>query len=391
MKVGKRMTGRFQARFFVGAALLFAACDTNTSEPQDMMSPDMMPAPDMAAVDPGGPTSCQGPAFTENVSACTPGANDYRPRVNMSMNDTWAACITDDNMIHFLSGMTPSSAARTAAFDSMGVRLWKNPKPLTADDFLNARNDYSVTNGLGSRVARRQDVHFTELPNGNKLGCSDPAIAPSFPERCYGPNVLKPIVDDAFAQGLVGNQPRLQAARMEAALLWFFYLSTLSEIWTSSFDNINDVDSSLAYYNAAQSRATPQGLGKYIQALGPETYDRGFDATLASRCWRDLDKVLPAANTTLYNQALAQNDKALLRGMALILRDRFGQLSCSTGVQQQANLEFVKLMGGFMDRAVRAMDATKADALKVQYTAASAAQVDVAKSQQLLDSLFPCP
>jgi hypothetical protein len=77
--------------------------------------------------------------------------------------------------------------------------------------------------------------------------------------------------------------------------------------------------------------------------------------------------------------------------MALILRDRFGQLSCSTGVQQQANLEFVKLMGGFMDRAVRAIDATKADALKAQYTAASAAQVDVAKSQQLLDSLFPCP
>ena len=52
MKVGKRMTGRFQARFFVGAALLFAACDTTTSEPLDMM-----PAPDMAAVDPGGPTS----------------------------------------------------------------------------------------------------------------------------------------------------------------------------------------------------------------------------------------------------------------------------------------------------------------------------------------------
>lgn len=347
--------------------------------------------PNLVTTDPGAVVRCQGPAFTENVSACMPAATDYQPRVNMSKNDSWAACITDDNMIHFIDGQPPASAARAAAFDGIALKLWKNANPITPQDFLDARNAYSIDNGLGSRVARRQDVHYPEIAGASKLLCSDPVVAQMYPTRCYGPAFLKPIIDDAFVQGIGSNAPRVQAARLEAALLWFFYLSELSEIWTSSFDDITDTDATLGYFNGAQPRAMPAGLGKYIQSLGQETYDRGFDATLATRCWHDLDKGLPTANATLYNQALAQNDKALLRGLALILRDRFGQLGCSTGVQQQANLEFVKLMGGFMDRAVRAMDATKADALKAQYNAASAAQVDVAKSQQLLDSLFPCP
>jgi hypothetical protein len=54
-------------------------------------------------------------------------------------------------------------------------------------------------------------------------------------------------------------------------------------------------------------------------------------------------------------------------------------------------MAFVGVLGPFLDRAARAIDPAKADALKAQYTAATPAQVDVAQAQQLLDQLFSCP
>lgn len=362
-------------------ALGLAACGSSTSNtPMGNMTDDT-----------GGATRCQGPSFTENVTSCTPAANDYRPRVNMSMGDTWPACVSDNGSFPFIGGSAPASAARTAAFEAISARLWNNSNPLTTDDFLNARNDYSVMEGIGSRVARRQDVHYPEIPGDDKFACADLTVAAKYPNRCFGPAQLKPIIDDAFQKGLMGQSARVQAARLEASLLWFFYLSILSEIWTSSFDDIVDVDASYGYWNGAQPRDMPMGLGKIVRSLGQETYDRGMDAVYATRCWRDIDKALPYTNAMYYNLAQQQNDKAMTRGMALILRDRFGQLGCSTGAQQQANLEFVRLMGGFLDRAARAIDATKADQLKTQWSAQSAAGVNVATAQQLIDQLFPCP
>lgn len=363
------------------AALFLAACGNDSGNTNTGTKTD----------DVGGPTRCQGPAFTENVSSCAPGTNDYRPRVNMSAMDTWPMCVADSGTWPFVEGSAPAAASRTQAFETMAGRLWNNANALTTDDFLNARNDYSVMEGIGSRVARRQDVHYPELSGPDKFACSDLTVAMMNPDRCYGPGRLKPIIDDAFQQGLAGTKARVQAARLEAALLWFFYLSQLSEIWTSSFDDIADTDATFGYFNGAQPRANPLGLGKVIKSIGQETYDRGFDGVAAVRCWRDIDKALPATNMTLYQQAAAQNDKAMTRGMALILRDRFGQLSCSSGDQKEANFTFVKLMGGFLDRAARAADATKADQLKAQWNAQDASGVNVATAQQLLDQLFPCP
>ena len=362
-------------------ALGLAACGDSTmnTTPMGNMTDDT-----------GGATRCQGPSFTENVTSCMPAASDYRPRVNMSMGDTWPTCVTDNGSFPFIGGSAPASASRTAAFESIAARLWNNSNALTTDDFLKARDDYSVMEGIGSRVARRQDVRYPELA-GDKFACADLAVAAKYPNRCFGPAQLKPIIDDAFQKGLMGQSARIQAARLEASLLWFFYLSILSEIWTSSFDDIVDVDASYGYWNGAQPRDMPMGLGKIVRSLGQETYDRGMDAVYSTRCWRDIDKALPYTNTMYFNLAQQQNDKAMTRGMALILRDRFGQLGCSTGAQQQANLEFVRLMGGFLDRAARAIDATKADQLKAQWSAQSAASVNVATAQQLLDQLFPCP
>jgi hypothetical protein len=185
---------------------------------------------------------------------------------------------------------------------------------------------------------------------------------------------------------------RIQAARIEAALLWFMYLSTLSEVWTCSFDDIEDCDSMWAYLNGARPREAPIGLGKYIKDLGPMTYDRTFDGVLAVSCWREVDPAMPAMNQNLYQLAVEQTDKAALRGLALILRDRIGQLGCSTGEQQLANLAFVNVLGGFMDRAlIRASDPTRSDALAAQLSAATPAEVDIAKAQGLIDELFRCP
>jgi hypothetical protein len=49
------------------------------------------------------------------------------------------------------------------------------------------------------------------------------------------------------------------------------------------------------------------------------------------------------------------------------------------------------VLGGFIDHAARTVDAGKADALKAQWSAASAAQVDVQAAEAALDALFPCP
>jgi hypothetical protein len=67
-------------------------------------------------------------------------------------------------------------------------------------------------------------------------------VAGMYPDRCGGPGRVLPIVNDAFQKGIAGTQPLVQAARLEAALLWFFYLSTMSEMWTCSFDDITDYD-----------------------------------------------------------------------------------------------------------------------------------------------------
>ena len=82
--------------------------------------------------------------------------------------------------------------------------------------------------------------------------------------------------------GQAGTKPLVQAARIEAALLWFFYLSVSSEIWTCSFDDIEDCD---AAWGLLQRRPRPRSAdwpGAYFASLHQETYDRGFDGVLAS-------------------------------------------------------------------------------------------------------------
>jgi hypothetical protein len=68
----------------------------------------------------------------------------------------------------------------------MAGKLWRNAASPTGDDFISARDDYSAAQGLGSRVERRQDIHYPEVPGNDKFSCSDPTVAAQYPDRCAG-------------------------------------------------------------------------------------------------------------------------------------------------------------------------------------------------------------
>jgi hypothetical protein len=51
----------------------------------------------------------------------------------------------------------------------------------------------------------------------------------------------------------------------------------------------------------------------------------------------------------------------------------------------------VNIIGLLMDRAVRAVDPAKADQFKTSTQAVTAAAVNVAQAQGILDSVFACP
>jgi hypothetical protein len=273
----------------------------------------------------------------------------------------------------------------------MGTKLWKNSGTPTKADFLSARDDYSVAEGLASRVARRQDISYPEVPGTDKFACQSAGVPAQYPDRCAGPAKLKPIIDDAFVKGSAEEQPLVQAARIEAALLWFFHLSLSSEIWTCSFSSIKDCDSAMAYYTQVSARGAPAGYAAYVAALGPETHDRIYDALLAARCWRDADQAMPSTDTQRYALAQAQLSKAALRGAALILRDRIGRIPCTSGEARQAHIELVKVLGGLIDHGASGLDAAKAAQLKA-YTASPTADAAAASAAQAaIDAIFACP
>lgn len=339
----------------------------------------------------GGSPSCETPAFTEDVSACTPAATDYAPG-NPGANG-WPACVSDSNTWTLSGDGPPAAIARVTAFDSMATKLWKKASAPTPADFLAARDEYSVDEGIASRVGRRQDVSYDEVPGDDKFACAQEGIPEQYPDRCAGPAKIKPIIDDAFVKGADGDQPIVQAARIEAGLLWFFYLSMTSEVWTCSFDDISDCDAAAGYYTGLTDRDTPKGFATYVAALGPATHQRIWDALFAERCWRDQED--PAAPTLnhpeLYELAAAQLQKAALRGQALILRDRIGQIQCSTGEEQTAAIEFVKILGGFIDHQAAGFDAAGAADLKA-YTDSPTADPDaIGAAQAAIDAIFDCP
>jgi len=318
---------------------------------------------------------------------CPPLDTDYQPRTGL---DDWPACISDDDTYHWI-GTTIGSIARITSFESIADLLWRRATAPTADDFLAARTIYVETNGLDSRIQRREDLHYPAVPAADGA-CTDAGVPDLYPDRCVGPARMLPLLNDAFAAGSTGTEPAVHAARIEAALLWFLYLSPYKESNTCTTTPA-DCDSAWAYYTGGEDRAGGLGLAAYVSALDGETHDRIWDGLLAVRCWKNLDNETgTSVDLDLRDQAIAQLDRAALRGVALIVRDRFDMLAAATtSATRDAAWAFLRILGGVLDREATVRDADMAIVLRNELARTDPLAVDVAGAQAALDALFPCP
>lgn len=324
-----------------------------------------------------------------DAPSCTPLATDYQPRDHASSNDTWPACISDDGAYHPFDASVGSNA-RTAAFVEMGKLLgFGGGKVPTPNDFLDAKVAYSQPEGLQSRLSRREDTHFPAVMlEGKETACRDLTAdqIQANPDRCVGPAFLEPLIETALNEGAKGSDPVLNAARVEAGLLWFFYIAVFKEIETCGTGDKKDCDSSTGYYGGAQTRANPIGFASYVKARSSQAHDRVWDGLLAVRCWRDLDSTVPLGNLDLRKQAQAQVDRAMLRGLALIVRERLQNVAACG-----AAFETVRVLGPALHRAAAEIDKAQAATLAAEVAKKDAVAVDVKAATAALDALFPCP
>ena len=307
---------------------------------------------------------------------CEPSADSFP-------GDAWAPCAADGGSWVQLGANPPGTIARIAGFESIADRLWRNDAMITPNDFIEAQLTYSEENGLGSRLVRRNDSH---LPQPEGIDCRDAMAAQPYPEYCVGPVRMLPIINDAFDRGAQGDQPRLQAARIEATLLWFLYVSVYKEINTCK-TTIADCDSGWAYYGGGANLADPLGYGAYVAAIDAGTHAAVFNGLLAVNCWRGLDNGATAADLELAGRAYAQTDVALDRSLALIFKARAEEAAGLGGGQKAAADAFLRIIGEALDRAVRAADVVSADALAA---AVSAENIDYDAAIAAVETAIPC-
>lgn len=329
----------------------------------------------------GGATMCASPdaniVQTDNAS-CMQLDTDYLPGVN----DMWQACISDDGAYHPFD-VNISTIARIAAFEKMSEILgWGQGKAPTPDEFLAARVEYSVDQGLESRVSRREDEHY---PAAAKK-CQDMTaeeLAMNV-ERCVGPAQIQPLLNAAFTAGIDGKDPAINAARVEAGLLWFLYMSVYKEATTCTSVQV-DCDSHYAYYTGGEAPDAGLGLSRYVRARSEQANAFVWNGVLAVRCWRDLDNPAGAAmDLDMRERARSQLDRGLLRGVALIVRQRALALPCD------AAWETVSILGKVLDRESTARDPGQAQILRDEL-AKGKDGIDVGAFVAALDAVFPCP
>lgn len=341
-------------------------------------------------------------AVTTDVSSvfdggvCAPRSGDYVPRARMPMASQWPMCGSDSG--EFVpNDPSISTIGRVRAFDqidrdvaAMRSNGFFDPtRDPSSSEFTAARLVYAQDNGLGSRVERRSDEHY---PAPAMNDCQMEAVRAANPDYCVGPSRLLPIINAGFAAGqtaMAGSATRVHAARIEAALLWFLYLSPYKESLTCS-TTPRDCDSAWAYYTGGQvspSASEQYGLARRVMALDPSTHARVWDGLLALRCWQQAEPM----NVALRERARAQLDRALTRGIALVLIDRVRRVASSTGAERDAHFAFVKVMGPLLDRAARAVSPSGADALAAALRGDDPAAFDARAVAAGLSALFPCP
>ena len=336
-------------------------------------------------------------------ATCMTLPSDYMP--SDSDSDTYPACISDGG-VYELVDAPPGTIARIEAYDEIAALLWENGAP-TREDFTDARAAYELEEGLGSRVDRREDLHYPEIPMEEwdpgldpDKQCSNDDLASTYSDRCVGPAKMRPIINEAFIAGMSGEGDlNVHAARIEAALTWFFYLSVYKEAYTCTHTP-KDCDSSWAYYaGGAQADGALIGFAELVNRYSPTTHQRIFDGVLAVRCFRDLYSIddyptyadLPADGQQLFDAAWEQLDDALARGFAVSLRQHLlahDDEQCSEATA--ANWAFVQIVGEALDREVRERDAAVADELLAIYELETPTTDDLEQAADLLDQVIPC-
>ena len=308
-------------------------------------------------------------------------ASDYAA----GADDEWPACISDDGEYHRFEPAI-SSAGRVAGFESIADLLWRAGTPSGAD-FLDAREVYAADEGLDSRIQRREDEHYPPVSDGQggTLSCRDEGVPAMDTDRCVGPGKMVPLLNDAFREGALGNDLDANAARIEATLLWFFYVSAYKEATTCT-TTAKDCDSSYAYYTGDQPRDAGLGLAGVLREIDPAAHDRVWDGILAVRCWRDLDSGEEATDLETRNRALAQLDTALLYGMAAIIKARLSEFEAGA----DGAWAFLQIAGPVLNRAAALTDADAAALLATTW-ASDGSDVDVPSVVDALDIAFPCP
>lgn len=354
---------------------------------------------DTGSMDDGGectPADAEIAALDE--SACTPAADDYQPTVNGSADDMWPECENDDGMYHPLD--QPSSAARIEAFEMIRSIFAAGTTP---EDFTAAREQYSIAEGLESRLVRREDVHYPPIPEEEHdpsvdadKQCTIEANVAKYPDRCAGPGKIAPILNAAFEAGQKGEgDPAVNAATIDAALSWFAYISVLKESTDSCPlpDKPGDCDSGWAYYNGGRGRTDPIGFAADVLELSPLTNDRVFDGVSAMRCWRNQYPAEEAGDTSdpLYVAGRAQLDRANTHAAAIVLRDRIEQQSGACGSEADANWAWVQTFGQALQKPARDADAAQAATLEALLANDAPTSEDLEAGVAALDALFPCP
>jgi hypothetical protein len=337
-------------------------------------------------------------------SGCTPLATDYQPRDAMSANDMWPACVSDDGR-YTLVETTPSSIARVEAYEQIADLLWRGGTPDQAA-FTAARDVYSLDEGLESRLQRREDLHYPPIPEEDfdpgvepDQQCTVAANVEKHGDRCAGPTKIAPLIKSAFEDGQTGRgNPDVHAARIDAAILWFYYLSTYKECRTCT-DTPKDCDSCWAYYTGGNDRSGGIGLAGHVRTLGDETHNRVWDGFLSVRCWRDLYpgdmyatfEEVPADGQALWQQGHEQLDNALHRAFALVVRDRLErQLQVCETDDAAPNWAFLQVAGPVLDREAQERDPANAGILAGLWANDDPTADEIAAGAAALDAVFPC-
>ena len=302
--------------------------------------------------------------------------------------EQWEACISDDGEYHPIQPDNISTIPRVASYEAIGDLLWRMAGDPTVDNFIDAQVEYGLDEGLGSRVIRRYDSRI-EKPEG--ANCRDENAGEMWPEYCVGPGQILPVLNAAFDAGSAGTDPRMNARRVQAALVWFLHVSAFKEANTCS-GAAKDCDSSWGYYSGGAYTLEDMalGFGGLVQSIDPAAHEAVMQAEFAVRCWRDLDDAETAEDEALHQQALTQLEAALDRALAVVLID--GLTNYAAGGEAAAEWwAFLEILGPTVDIGARKRDAAVADSLAAYFAsdAPSAEETNAAISN--IEMLFPCP